>query len=137
MSDDKKIIIDEDWKSQVEAEKQRFEETSPAPGEAASAAGGAATGSHPELDAEWPPASFEMLVGAFVTEAIVGLGQIPSPVTNKAEFHAGRARYAIDMLEVIQEKTKGNLAPGEAAGLEDLLHQLRMAFVAAQQRSPD
>ena len=42
------------------------------------------------------------------------------------------ARYAIDMLEMLAEKTKGNLTPGEERGLRDLLHQLRMAFVAVQ-----
>lgn len=131
MSDEKKIIIDEDWKAQVEAEKQQLDEAVATPGDAASPAGTSTSDADAEVD--WPPASFDMLVGAFVTEAMVGLGQLPNPITNQAEFHAGRARYAIDMLGVIQEKTKGNLAPGEDAGLEDLLHQLRMAFVAAKQ----
>ena len=135
MSDDKKLVIDEDWKTQVATEKEQLSAT---PGERASAPGASDSppASSPPPDTDdlgFPPASFEMLIGAFVTEAMVGLGQIPNPVTNQAEFHAGRAKYAIDMLAVIQEKTRGNLAPGEAAGLEDLLHQLRMAFVAAQQ----
>jgi hypothetical protein len=40
------------------------------------------------------------------------------------------ARFAIDMIEVIAEKTKGNLTPQEEQGLQQVLHQLRMAFIA-------
>ncbi|MBX3432804.1 MAG: DUF1844 domain-containing protein [Pirellulales bacterium] len=125
MSDDKKIIIDEDWKSQVEAEKNRLGEGASAAEESVPSSAGP--------DVPWPPASFELLVSTFATEAMVALGQLPSPVTNKAEFHAERARYAIDILGVLQDKTRGNLTPGEATGLEELLHQLRMAFVAMKQ----
>lgn len=130
MAEEKKIIIDEDWKSQVEAEKEQAarassqQEGDQSPGEAAAG---------DEAAMQWPPASFPMLVSTFATEAMVGLGQIPSPLTNEPEVSPPRAKYAIDMLAVLQEKTKGNLDPGEDAGLEDLLHQLRMAYVAVTQ----
>jgi Domain of unknown function (DUF1844) len=128
MSEEKKIIIDEDWKSRVAAEKEAAARETHAPtpvappGEAASAAG------RPEL----PPASFEMLATTLATEAMIGLGQIPHPLTQKLHADPDQARYAIDMLEMLAEKTKGNLTPGEERGLRDLLHQLRMAFIAVQ-----
>lgn len=127
MSDAKKIIIDEDWKSQVAAEKaaaERVQSTgeSPAPSAAEAAAD----------DRQFPPASFEMLVTIFATEAMGGLGQLPNPMTQKLEVDLPQARYAIDMLEMLAEKTKGNLNPGEEAGMTQLLHQLRLAFVAVQ-----
>lgn len=119
MSDEKKIIIDEDWKSQVEAEKEalakEIQESSAGPTE--------------DMQ-QYPPASFELLVTTFVTEAMVALGQFPNPVTNEATPNRAHAKFAIDMLEVLLEKTKGNLTPNESAMLETLLHQLRMAFVA-------
>jgi hypothetical protein len=129
MSDDKKIIVDEDWKSRVTAEKEAAtREHAPAPkgtsGEPASAGGGSRDS--PPM----PPASFEMLVTTLATEAMIGLGQFPHPVTGKMHPDAAQARYAIDMLEMLAEKTKGNLTPGEDRGMRDLLHQLRMAFVA-------
>jgi hypothetical protein len=57
-------------------------------------------------------------VTTFVTEAM------------EFGFDPHHARFAIDMLEIIAEKTKGNLTPQEDRGLQDVLHQLRMAFVA-------
>jgi hypothetical protein len=130
MSDEKKIIIDEDWKSQVEAEKEAERkareqaQNRSVAGETASAGGPSAA------HAQAIPASFELLVTTFVTEAMVALGQLPHPVTGKQEFDPAHARFAIDMLEVIADKTKGNLTPAEERALQDVLHQLRMAFVA-------
>jgi hypothetical protein len=125
MGDEKKIIIDEDWKNQVAAEKEAAQ--GPAKVEtAASPAGGAERpGAYPPI-----PASFELLVTTFVTEAMVALGQMPHPATNQLAFDPPHARFAIDMLDMIAEKTKGNLDPEEERGLQDVLHQLRMAFVA-------
>jgi len=122
MSEEKKIIVDEDWKSQVAAEKEAAQRQAPhQPGEPASAA---AAGSQPI------PASFDLLVTSFVTEAMIALGQIPHPVSGKQQFDPATARFAIDMLDVIAAKTKGNLTPDEERGLEEVIHQLRMAFVA-------
>jgi hypothetical protein len=73
-----------------------------------------------------------MLVTTLATEAMIGMGQIPHPLTGKIHADASQARYAIDMLEMLAEKTKGNLTPGEDRGMRDLLHQLRMAFLATQ-----
>ncbi len=58
--------------------------------------------------------------------------RLPHPFTQNMERNVDQARYAIDMLEMLAEKTKGNLTPGEEHGLGDLLHQLRLAFVAVQ-----
>lgn len=119
MSDEKKIIIDEDWKSQVEAEKEALKDE---PASKSSAPGAY----------EIPPASFEMLVTTFASEAMVALGQLPNPFTNEHSISFEHARYTIDMLQVLQDKTKGNLSTDEAAMLETLLHQLRLAFVTLQ-----
>jgi len=126
MSEEKKIFIDDDWKSQVAAEKeelQREAESQPAepPQEPL-----------PPQSQEMPPASFEMLMTMFATEAMAALGQLPNPMTNELSVNIEHARYAIDMLQMLEEKTKGNLELNEAKTLEDLLHQLRMLFVAQQ-----
>lgn len=121
MSNEKKIFIDEDWKSQVEAEKEALAhepEKDPA---------------QPTFPNDMPPASFEMLVTTFASEAMVALGQIPNPFTNEHTISWEHAKYAIDMLQVLQDKTAGNLSPDEAAMLDTLLHQLRLAFVTLQQ----
>ena len=64
---------------------------------------------------------------------MVALGQFPHPGTGQIEADHGHAKFAIDMLEVIAEKTKGNLNPMEEQGMKDILHQLRMAFLAVTQ----
>lgn len=122
MSDEKKIIIDEDWKLQVAAEKEAATRQPSAKGEEV-----------PPAPEELPEASFELLISTFVTEAMVALGQFPHPGTGEIAADPGHAKFAIDMLEVIAEKTKGNLSPMEEQGLGDILHQLRMAFVAVTQ----
>jgi hypothetical protein len=134
MSDEKKIIVDEDWKSQVAAEKEAAEreakETPPpaaAPPDDAAAADDAAS-----ADAKFPQASFELLVTMLATEAMSGLGQFPHPISGKYEADLEQARYAIDMLEILSDKTKGNLTSAEETGMRELLHQLRMTFVAVR-----
>ncbi len=118
MSEDKKIIIDEDWKSQVEAEREALDQEPSQPEKA-----------EPQA---FPPASFEMLASMLATEAMMAMGQLPVPGSEKVEANLEQARYMIDMLEMLAEKTKGNLELPEENALKDLLHQLRMAFVAIQ-----
>jgi len=124
MSDEKKIIVDEDWKSQVAAEKEELKREQ-------------SSAKAPENPATTPPsalpeASFALLITSFATEAMVALGQLPNPITQKMETNLDQARYVIDMLQMLQEKTQGNLTAEEETALEDLLHQLRLAFVAVQ-----
>jgi hypothetical protein len=124
MADEKKIIIDEDWKSQVQAEKEAASKSKPAapPPEAPPA-------QSEEGDMPMPPASLELLLTMLATEALVALGQIPHPATGQAQVQRSQAQYLIDLIDVLREKTKGNLTPGEQQLIETLLHQLRLAFV--------
>jgi hypothetical protein len=124
MPDDKKIIIDEDWKSQVQAEKEqaaKAQQASPSQ-PTADEAGGAA-------GVSMPPASLEMLLTMLATEALMALGQMPHPMTG--EFHVDRnqAKYLIDMIEMLRDKTKGNLTVPEEQLIENVLHQMRLVFV--------
>ncbi len=89
-----------------------------------------------------PPASFEMLLTTLAAEAMVCLGQVANPITGKAEVNLDQAKYFIDTLQVLEEKTKGNLTSEENGALTMLLSQLQMAFVgvkdnqAASQKVP-
>lgn len=67
------------------------------------------------------------------------LGQIPLPGQEKPEVHLDLAKVLIDELEMLQEKTRGNLNSEESQALNGLLTELRMAFVqiSARQRTPD
>jgi hypothetical protein len=112
---EKKIIIDEDWKSQVQVEKER----SASPDRA----------KDPPHRPPLPPASIAFLFSTLATQAFVALGLLPNPVTEKAETDHDQAKHFIDMLGVLEEKTRGNLSPDEKKHLDALLFDLRMQFV--------
>src|SRR2546421_3283255 len=63
--------------------------------------------------------------------AALFLGQIPNPKTGEPEVNLDLARMFIDQLEMIQEKTRGNLTNEEMMVLRNTLSNLQMAFVEA------
>lgn len=130
MSEEKKIIIDEDWKSQVEAEKEAAKQPS-APAEADQGEPSTEAGGDPAIDADppMPPASIGMLISSLATEAMISMGHFPHPMTGDTTPRRNQAKYLIDTLDVLKQKTAGNLTDDESKALEDVLHQLRMAFV--------
>jgi hypothetical protein len=81
-----------------------------------------------------PPPSFSLMVATFASQATVAFGHVPNPVDGKTEVRLDLAKHAIDMLVILDEKTKGNLSAGEAAMLESVLHQLRLAYVEAAEK---
>jgi hypothetical protein len=119
---EKKIIVDEDWKSQVAAEReaQRHQEepppVQPAP---------------PSAEA-LPAPSLTYLAGTLYLQGVIALGLLPNPISGKPEVDLARARHAIDTLEVLQQKTEGNRTPDESEEIELMLHQLRLGFVETQ-----
>jgi len=126
MAEEKKIIIDEDWKAQVQAEKEAATKNK------AATSGEAEAPQRPvPEDVPLPPASFEGLLTMLATEAFLALGHVPHPVTGKATVHRHQAKYVIDLIEVLREKTRGNLTEAEQQLMENLLHQLRLTFVEA------
>jgi hypothetical protein len=78
-----------------------------------------------------PPPSFSLLVATFASQAMVAFGKVPDPIEGKTEIRLELARHAIDMLDILEQKTKGNLTADEAAMLEGILHQLRIEFMEA------
>ena len=78
-----------------------------------------------------PPPSFSLFIATFASQAMVAFGQTPNPIDGKTEVRLELAKHAIDMLAILEEKTKGNLAADEGAMLEGVLHQLRLKYVEA------
>lgn len=122
MSDKK---VDESWKEQVQREKERAhrevtEDTS-------KRARAAQTG--------FPPvqASFATLITELAMQASLFLGEIPDPDTNEPVEDLNRARYLIDELGVLEQKTAGNLTPDEERALKNILYELRMKYVKKTQ----
>jgi len=63
------------------------------------------------------------------TQALMYLGEIPNPVTGQPETDLTAVRELIDIISMLQEKTRGNLDPAEARLFEKVLYDLRMRFV--------
>ena len=146
-----KIIVDDDWKSQVQAEKAAFKEqealkakeassenesgeSSENAGEAETVATEGAGAAGESRQQEFPPASFSMLVTTISAQAMTALGFFPDP-SGKMEPNRSMAKHFIDTLGVLEEKTAGNLDDEEKTMLQETLHQLRMAFITPPQGS--
>jgi hypothetical protein len=121
-----RIIIDEDWKSQVQAEKERAAQAEPA-AEPAAEPGGADS---------IPPASFSVLLATIATQAVIALGAVTNPATQKAEPSLDEAKHLIDILGMLEEKTRNNLTPDEERYLKALLFDLRLQYVEAAKSPP-
>jgi hypothetical protein len=76
-----------------------------------------------------PPASIESLIYMLATSAMVNLGLVPNPVDQKTEKNPSAAQHSIDLLAVLQQKTKGNLSQDEDRLLDEILYDLRMKYV--------
>lgn len=128
---------DEDWKNRVKAEdaaldqqfREKGKEKSSATASESADQTQAARPKSSQAPPELPPASFPALINMLSTQAMVALGLIPNPATQKAECELPLARYFIDLIGVLEEKTAGKLTSEEASFLDETLHTLRMAFV--------
>lgn len=134
MSDDApKIIVDDDWKSRAQAEKQKLAEQSRAAkaeaAKPAAAPSGEAAAATRGRGQRLPDANFESLVSTMTTQALFAMGAIPDPQTGQRMAHLDLARHHIDMLAVLEEKTKGNLSKEETDMLATTLYELRNRYV--------
>ena len=124
MADAPKIQIDSDWKAQAQAEKQKLAEKA-APGKGEGTAGPRpASGSR-----QMPPASFETLVSTMASQALLFMGAIADPRSGQRIQSLDLARHHIDLLTVIEDKTKGNLTEAEQQLISGSLFELRQRYV--------
>jgi hypothetical protein len=80
------------------------------------------------------PSGFETLVSYLSTTTMFQLGLIPGPGGERIPSDMVNAQRTIDLLQVLQEKTQGNLTGNESRLLDDVLYELRMTFVELQKR---
>jgi hypothetical protein len=92
------------------------------------------TTSRPVAPKDLPPPSFPLLIATYASQASVAFGHVPNPIDGKTEVRLDLAKHAIDMLAILEEKTRGNLSQEEASMLENVLHQLRMAYVEVSRK---
>lgn len=102
--------VDEDWKKQVQQEKEKVAEEDRA-------------------KKQIPQASFALFISWLATQSYIHLGLVENPFTKKKEKDIIQAKYLIDVLNILEEKTRGNLTKEEQNYLQSLLYDLRLAYV--------
>jgi hypothetical protein len=93
-------------------------------------AGKEAAGGGREEPAALPAINFATFVLSLGSSALIHLGLAPDPLTGEQNKDLPVAKQTIDMLGMLQEKTRGNLTEDEGQLLESLLYDLRMRYVA-------
>ena len=78
---------------------------------------------------------FDTLVSYLGTTAMFQLGLMAGPSGERIPADLANARQTINMLEVLEQKTEGNLTPEEGRLLDDVLYELRMAYVEVDKRT--
>ena len=72
---------------------------------------------------------FSTFILSLSTSALVHLGELPDPITNTKQTNLPLARQTISIIELLKEKTKGNLTEDEERLIESLLYDMRLKYV--------
>lgn len=83
-----------------------------------------------------PPVDFAGFVLGLGQMALVHLGEIPAPGTEEVAVDLEQARHSIDIFDMLEDKTRGNLTPDEETLLRTLEGELKLKYVRARQRQP-
>ena len=108
--EEKKIIVDDDWKAEAKQEKERLAKE---------------TAEREPL----PDPSFAELINMIAMQAMVGLGGMSGPGGERIPPNLEVAKHYVDMLQILDDKTKNNLTDEEKHLLDQLLYEMRMRYV--------
>lgn len=89
-----------------------------------------------ENDAEFHSALFAHLIISLAQSAMLGLGKIVNPMTKKSEVNLDAAQQAIDLLDMLEVKTKGNLNADEQNMMKSTLSMLKLNYVETANAAP-
>ena len=125
--EEKKIIINEDWKQEAQKEKEILAAQEKGEKEKAQKKG--------KARGPLPKGNFAALVSMLVTQALFALGLLEVEGQER-EPDLEMAKYNIDMLETLEEKARGNLTKEEETVLTKTLNEVRMAYVKLAEQAP-
>lgn len=98
---------DESWKNQIEKEK-----TTAA-----------------QKNEKYHEPTFQIFLTSLVMQAMIAMGKMQNPVTNKTDKNMEQARFLLDTINIIKEKTANNLTGEESGLLNQSLYNLRMLYI--------
>jgi hypothetical protein len=107
MSEEIKKKVDDAWKDQVDKEKKQ---------------------AYVDEQSYHEP-TFTIFLSSLSMQAMIAAGKLANPVTQKVEKNLEQARFLIDTLGILKEKTKNNLSAEEEKLLDEALYSLRMIYV--------
>lgn len=107
MTEEAKKKVDEAWKTEVEREKQKAEAN----------------------NQPYREPTFTIFLSSISMQAMIALGKLENPFTGKIEKNMEQAKFLIDTLNILKNKTRGNLTSEEEKFLDESLFNLRMAYV--------
>jgi len=116
--------VDEGWKRSVAEERERLRREQKQSRQKAEGAG-ARQPAKPDV---------RIFFAGLYTQTLMCLGEIENPLTKRKEQNLPEAQYLIDTIDMLKQKTKGNLSSDEEQYLDGLLHDLRMRYVDAVNR---
>ena len=121
-----KIVVDDDWKAEAQAEKEKLDERAQKQDQQD-------TGAQDQAARELPPATFATLVSSLATQVMLAMGGMQDPKTKRRIVDLALAKHHIDTLAMLEEKAKGNLTDEETKLLDQALYQVRMHYVQVAQ----
>jgi hypothetical protein len=80
-------------------------------------------------DPEEPALDFFNYIASLGFQAMIFLGEVPNPMTNQTEKNVKQAKFLIDTLVLLREKTSGNLSKEEAELLNGSIYELQLRYV--------
>ncbi len=81
-----------------------------------------------------PEPNMLILAGMLMEQAMYAMGQMPGVPENEQKVDLNMAKFQIGLLEVLKEKTKGNLTEMEEKFLDEYLHQVRLVFLTVSKK---
>jgi hypothetical protein len=121
--EEKKIIIDEDWKHEAQRDKEILAAKEQEEKEEEAAEG-------PRRGGPLPEGNLAALINMLTTQTLFALGFLQIKGEEELEPDLDLARYNIELLGALEEKTKGNLTAEEQQLLKNTLSELRMGYVS-------
>lgn len=107
----KRIIVDDDWKAEAQREKERLAQESE------------------QVPARTQASGFMELLNLIAMQAVVGLGGFASPTGEAIPPNLDAAKHFIDLMGVIEAKTRGNLTDDEKKILDQTIYELRLRYM--------
>lgn len=137
---DKEKYVDESWKENASEEKDKLADTITQQGASCETSGaGTETQTPPESHkedcgcggehAQEVEINFLNYITSLGFQAMIFMGEIPNPVTNETDKNFMQAKFLIDTMSMLKEKTAGNLDEQEKNLLENSIHELQMRYV--------